>query len=246
MDVHHLAEDCGIALGDAVAQALGDRTGIERYADALVPMDETLAQVVIDLSGRPYLAFEPAGYVGDAQGFNAYHLREFLRGFANHAGATIHVRVLAGEETHHVCEAMVKAFARALHGATRVTHDGSPPPRGCCRRAHRTHRLRGGQSAQRRARPRHGGAGPGAPDDPAVGAAADVLVLPGQGHFGQVMGAFHASGFEPVVREHIRAGRPFLGICVGLQLLAEASEEAPGVPGLGVLPGDGAALPARA
>lgn len=73
--------------------------------------------------------------------------------------------------------------------------------------------------------------------DPALGADADVLVLPGQGHFGQVMRAFHASGFEPVVREHIRAGRPFLGICVGLQLLVEASEEAPGVPGLGVLPG---------
>lgn len=130
VDVHHLAEDCGIALGDAVAQALGDRTGIERYADALVPMDETLAQVVIDLSGRPYLAFDPAGYVGDAQGFNAYHLREFLRGFANHAGATVHARVLAGEETHHVCEAVVKAFARALYASTRITHDALPSTKG--------------------------------------------------------------------------------------------------------------------
>lgn len=74
-------------------------------------------------------------------------------------------------------------------------------------------------------------------DRPDRGARADVLVLPGQGHFGQVMAAFRSSGFEPVVRDHLRRGLPFLGICVGLQLLAEASEEAPGVAGLGVVPG---------
>ena len=130
VDVHHLVEDCGITLGQAIAQALGDRVGIERYADAFVPMDETLAHVVLDLSGRPALAFEPAGFVGDAGGFNAYHLREFLRGFANHAGATLHVRVLAGEETHHVVEAIVKAFARALRDATRITHEGLPSTKG--------------------------------------------------------------------------------------------------------------------
>ncbi len=130
VDVHHLVEDCGITLGQAIAQALGDRAGIERYADAFVPMDETLAHVVLDLSGRPALAFEPGGFVGDVGGFNAYHLREFLRGFANHAGATLHVRVLAGEETHHVVEAIVKAFARALRDATRVTHEGVPSTKG--------------------------------------------------------------------------------------------------------------------
>ncbi len=130
VDVHHLAEDCGITLGQAFARALGDRRGIERYADAFVPMDETLAHVVLDLSGRPFLAFEPAGFAGDAHGFTAFHLREFLRGFANHAGATVHVRVLHGEETHHVCEAVVKAFARALHAATRVTHEELPSTKG--------------------------------------------------------------------------------------------------------------------
>jgi imidazoleglycerol-phosphate dehydratase len=130
VDVHHLVEDSGITFGQAVAQALGDRAGIERYADAFVPMDETLAHVVLDLSGRPTLAFEPAGFVGDAGGFSAYHLREFLRGFANHAGATLHVRVLAGEETHHVVEAIVKAFARALRDATRITHEGVPSTKG--------------------------------------------------------------------------------------------------------------------
>jgi len=82
--------------------------------------------------------------------------------------------------------------------------------------------------------------------DPAEAAAADALVLPGQGHFGQVMAAFRASGFEAVVRDHLDAGRPFLGICVGLQLLMEGSEEAPGVAGLGLLPGRVVRFPAGA
>lgn len=130
VDVHHLAEDVGIVLGQATRRALGEARGIERYGSAWVPMDETLAHVVLDLSGRPYLAFEPAGYEGDAHGFHAHHLRETLRGFANHAGATIHVRVLAGTETHHVCEAIVKAFARALRDAVRVVHDELPSTKG--------------------------------------------------------------------------------------------------------------------
>lgn|SRR5690606_3642244 len=130
VDVHHLAEDVGITLGQAIGRALGDRGGIERYADAFVPMDETLSHVVLDLSGRPYLSFPAAGYQGEPGGFNAFHLREFLRGFANHAGATVHVRVLSGEETHHVCEAVMKAFARALHQATRVTRDDLPSTKG--------------------------------------------------------------------------------------------------------------------
>lgn len=130
VDVHHLAEDVGITLGQAVHRALGDRAGIERYGDAFAPMDETLAHVVLDLSGRPYLAFEARGFEGEPGGFNAFHLRELLRGFANHAGATVHVRVLAGEETHHVCEAVMKAFARALAAATRVTHSGLPSTKG--------------------------------------------------------------------------------------------------------------------
>ncbi len=130
VDVHHLAEDLGIVLGQAVNQALGERTGLERYADAFVPMDETLAHVVLDLSGRPFLAFEPGGFEGDCHGFTLYHLRELLRGFANHARATLHVRVLAGRETHHVAEAVVKALARALHQATRVTSDTLPSTKG--------------------------------------------------------------------------------------------------------------------
>jgi len=130
IDVHHLAEDLGITLGQAWAEAVGDGVGIERYADAFVPMDETLVHVVVDLCGRPFLAFDPSAVPGDVGGFTTYHLREFLRGFANHARATIHVRWLATGDPHHGCEAVVKAFARALHAASRITGDELPSTKG--------------------------------------------------------------------------------------------------------------------
>jgi len=123
IEPHHLIEDVGITLGQALTQALGDRRGIERYGSAFVPMDETLAHVVLDLSGRAHLAFEPEklDVWGSAGGMTHYHLREFLRGLCNHAGVTLHVRLLAGREAHHVIEAIMKAFARALRDALQVT-----------------------------------------------------------------------------------------------------------------------------
>jgi imidazoleglycerol-phosphate dehydratase len=128
VDVHHLVEDVGIVLGMALKQAVGDAKGIERYGEATVPMDETLVQAVLDFSGRPYLGFIPEtlDIAGEAGGVNVYHLREFLRGLANHAGLTLHVRLLSGREAHHVIEAAFKALARALHGATRITRSDLP------------------------------------------------------------------------------------------------------------------------
>lgn len=128
VDVHHLAEDLGIVLGMALKQAIGDGKGLERYGEASVPMDETLVSVVLDFSGRSYLAFAPEelGIEGSAGGLNAYHLREFLRGLCNHAGLTLHLRLLAGREAHHVIEASFKALARALYQATRITRDDLP------------------------------------------------------------------------------------------------------------------------
>lgn len=128
VDEHHLVEDVGIVLGMALKQAIGDAKGLERYGEATVPMDETLVNVVLDFSGRSYLAFAPEelNIEGSAGGVNAYHLREFLRGLANHAGLTLHVQVLAGREAHHVIEAAFKAVARALYKATRITRDDLP------------------------------------------------------------------------------------------------------------------------
>jgi len=132
VDVHHLVEDVGISLGIALQRALGERAGLERYASAFVPMDETLVHAVVDLSGRPYLAFEPEALEieGSAGGVNAYHLREFLRGLVNHSRMTLHLRVLAGREAHHVIEASFKALARALFAATRLTRDDLPSSKG--------------------------------------------------------------------------------------------------------------------
>ncbi|GHF30947.1 imidazoleglycerol-phosphate dehydratase [Deinococcus metalli] len=132
IEPHHLIEDTGITLGQALTQALGDRRGIERYGSAFVPMDETLAHVVVDLSGRAHLAFEPEtlDVWGTAGGMTHYHLREFLRGLCNHGGVTLHVRVLAGREAHHVIEAVVKALARALRDAVRITSDDLPSTKG--------------------------------------------------------------------------------------------------------------------
>ena len=129
---HHLAEDVGITTGQALNRALGDRRGIERYGSQFVPMDETLAHVVVDLSGRAHLAFEPEklDVFGDAAGFTHYHLREFLRGLCNHAGITLHVRLLSGREAHHVTESIMKAFARALRDAVKVTGEELPSTKG--------------------------------------------------------------------------------------------------------------------
>ena len=114
---HHTVEDVGITLGQALAEALGDRAGIERYGSAVVPMDECLAQAAIDLSGRPFAAVDvplPDVVIG---GFETEALGEFLRALANHARLTLHVRLLAPGGAHHAIEGSVKAVARALAAA---------------------------------------------------------------------------------------------------------------------------------
>ncbi len=118
VDSHHTVEDLGIALGQAVAEALGERRGIARYGEATVPMDEALAQVVLDLSGRTHVSYDDGlapGKVGDV---DIELFREFFEAFARAAGATVHVRVASGRNAHHVIEAVFKAFGRALDRAT--------------------------------------------------------------------------------------------------------------------------------
>jgi len=121
VDYHHTVEDVGLALGAAFTKALGDKSGIRRYGSAYVPMDEALARVVVDCSGRPYLAYEvPRGV--EAIGLFPFQLvEEFLRAFSVQAGLTLHVSVLAGRDAHHMAEAIFKALGRALDVA--VSHD---------------------------------------------------------------------------------------------------------------------------
>lgn len=117
VDAHHTVEDIGIAIGDALRQALGDKRGIRRYGHAYVPLDEALSRAVIDLSGRPGLTFEVAFTRAMIGGFDVDLVHEFFQGFANHAMATLHLDNLRGDNAHHQAETVFKAFARALRVA---------------------------------------------------------------------------------------------------------------------------------
>ena len=117
IDAHHTVEDIGITLGQAVKQALGNKTGIRRYGHAYVPLDEALSRVVIDLSGRPGLEFHVPFARSLVGTFDVDLVHEFFQGFVNHALATLHVDNLRGDNAHHQCETVFKAFARALRMA---------------------------------------------------------------------------------------------------------------------------------
>ncbi len=119
VDGHHTVEDTGIVLGQAIAAALGDRAGIRRYANALVPLDEALVRAVIDVSGRPYLAYNVDipkwQMLGD---YDVFLTPEFFRALALNAGLTVHLDLMRGDNPHHIVEATFKAFGRALDDAT--------------------------------------------------------------------------------------------------------------------------------
>jgi len=117
VDAHHTVEDVGICLGKALAAALGAKRGIRRFGFASVPMDEALADVGLDISGRPFLVFNATFPTEKTGGFDAQLVEEFLRALAVNAGLTLHVRVPYGRDTHHVAEAIFKALARALREA---------------------------------------------------------------------------------------------------------------------------------
>lgn len=127
IDIHHTVEDAGIVLGKALVAALGDKAGISRFGDALVPLDEALVQAVVDVSGRPYLvhAGEPAGFEHHLIGghFTGSMVRHVFEAIAFNAGITVHITVLGGRDPHHIAEAEFKAFARAMRQAV------APDPR---------------------------------------------------------------------------------------------------------------------
>lgn len=120
VDSHHTVEDIGIVLGEALQEALGDKAGIHRYGNCFIPMDETLAQVCLDFSGRPFLVFGaeiPKIQLGN---YDTEMTEEFFRAVAMHCGLTLHIRVLYGSNVHHIIEAIFKAFARAVAEAAAV------------------------------------------------------------------------------------------------------------------------------
>jgi imidazoleglycerol-phosphate dehydratase len=132
IDFHHTVEDIGICLGQAFIKALGDKAGIRRYGEAKVPMDEALAVVTLDLSGRPCLVYNVPEMKGKVGEFDSELVEEFLQAFANNCMATLHVNVAYGKNSHHIIEAVFKAFARALDNATQVDNriTGVPSTKG--------------------------------------------------------------------------------------------------------------------
>jgi len=134
VDAHHTVEDVGIVLGEALAAALGDKAGIRRFASIALPLDEALVEVALDLSGRPYLAYE-VPFPTDAAGlgsppFDPQLAEEFWRAFVTAGAMTLHVRMVTGKNTHHILEASFKAVARCVRDAVRVEGGGVPSTKG--------------------------------------------------------------------------------------------------------------------
>ena len=130
VDLHHTVEDVGIVLGTALKEALGDKAGVRRFASALVPLDEALVQVALDLSGRPFLVYEVdpvAEWIGT---FDPQLAEEFWRAFAFGAGITLHIRSVSGKNGHHVIEASFKGVARALRDAVKIEGTSVPSTKG--------------------------------------------------------------------------------------------------------------------
>lgn len=128
VDSHHTIEDVGLTLGEAIRKALGERRGIRRYGEATIPMDEALAQVVVDLGGRPYLVCNAELGKGQLGGFDLEMVREFYRAISVQAGMNIHIRLLEGDNLHHSVEAIFKAFGRALSAATEIEERNTEIP----------------------------------------------------------------------------------------------------------------------
>jgi imidazoleglycerol-phosphate dehydratase len=130
VDLHHTVEDVGIALGESLKEALGDKAGVRRFASATVPLDEALVQVALDLSGRPFLVYEVDPITEWIGTFDPQLCEEFWRAFAFGAGITLHLRSLSGKNGHHVIEASFKAVARALRDAVRIEGSEIPSTKG--------------------------------------------------------------------------------------------------------------------
>jgi imidazoleglycerol-phosphate dehydratase len=130
VDLHHTVEDVGIVLGNALREALGDKKGVRRFANSLVPLDEALVQVALDLSGRPYLVYDVdpiSEWIGT---FDPQLAEEFWKGFVDGARLTLHLRSVTGKNGHHIIEASFKGVARALRDAVRIEGDGVPSTKG--------------------------------------------------------------------------------------------------------------------
>jgi imidazoleglycerol-phosphate dehydratase len=247
IDFHHTTEDCGITIGQAVAKALGERAGITRYGSSLLPMDETLTRVALDLSGRPYLIWKVPFSKPKLGEMDTELFKEFFQAFAQAAGATLHVETLYGENNHHIAETCFKALARALREATAIDPrqaDALGMER-CVVIDYGSGNLRSAAKALERAAAERGLAvAIEVTAEPVRLRDADRIVLPGVGAFADCRRGLDAvPGLVETLEQRVhRESVPFLGICVGMQLLAERGLEYVVTQGLGWIPGDVVAI----
>ena len=235
---HHTVEDVGIALGQALDEALGDRAGIRRYGYTAVPMDEALGMCAIDISGRPFCLFEAELPPVSIAGFDAELTEEFFRAVATNAKLTLHLGTRYGSNAHHLIEACFKAFARALREAVAIDPDetGVPSTKGTLRDGRMTRiaildygmgNLRSVEKALERVgaeagdhrRPRASRARPTASSCPASARSR------------RRWSGSRELGLDRLIAERVDAGTPVLGICLGFQLLFESSTELGGADG---------------
>jgi len=214
IDDHHTVEDCGITLGQAFAQALGDKKGLRRYGHFYAPLDEALSRVVVDLSGRPGLFMDIPFTRARIGTFDVDLFSEFFQGFVNHALMTLHIDNLKGKNSHHQIESVFKALARALRMACEIDP-----------RAENTAKAL-----------EHVGATVDVTNDPKLIAQADKIVFPGVGAMRDCMQGMREAGIDEVVR-NAAFNKPVLAICVGMQALLQSSEENGGVDALGIFEG---------
>ena len=257
IDDHHTVEDVGIALGHALAKALGEKRGLTRYADCLLPMDETLTRVALDVSGRPFLVFRTEFPTEKIGAFDTELVREFFQAFAGNAGLTLHIETLYGSNSHHIAESCFQGGCsrasrrdcdRFASSRARAVDQGSALGRHAMSVAivdYGSGNLHSARKAFERAA-REAGLSrevkvTAKPEDVL---AADHVVLPGVGAFADCRrGLDGVSGMVEALDEAVRQrGRPFLGICVGAQLMATRGLEHETVAGLDWIAGDVAAI----
>ena len=260
IDFHHTTEDTGIVIGTAVARALGDRAGITRYGQALIPMDETLTRVALDVSNRPYLIWRVRFTRPKLGDMDTELFKEWFQAFTQAAGVTLHIETLYGENSHHIVESCLRGWpGRSARRSRSIPGKGRP-----CRRPKARSRpvaeaadragtmnvaivdygsgnLRSAAKAfERAARERGGQATVTVTAEAEAVARADRIVLPGVGAFGDCARSLAAvPGMTEALAEAVRdRGRPFLGICVGMQLMATRGLEHGRHPGFDWIPGD--------
>ncbi len=252
IDAHHTVEDTALALGQALREALGDKAGIARFGDAVVPLDETLATAAVDLSGRPYLVHhEPDGMAPLIGTYDTTLTRHFFESLTATAGICLHLSV-TGRNPHHLVEAQFKAVARCWPGGhprtpapreAREAPQGRTPAREAMKLSQRrpqvvvldygSGNLRSAERALARA-----GADVAVTADREAALAADGLVVPGVGAFAACMAGLRAVDGERIIDRRLAGGRPVLGICVGMQILfAEGVEHGVHTEGCGQWPG---------